>query len=85
MSQTLCTPGRRSPRCKEPIGRTFRQPRPALTISLVAHGHDVDRFNRWASDYDQHWMQQVVFAPVQQTVLKLAAEQVPKPGAILDV
>jgi ubiquinone/menaquinone biosynthesis C-methylase UbiE len=51
----------------------------------VAHGHDVDRFNRWASDYDQHWMQRVVFAPVQQTVLKLAGEQVPQPGAILDV
>jgi ubiquinone/menaquinone biosynthesis C-methylase UbiE len=51
----------------------------------VAHGHDVERFNRWASDYDQHWMQRVIFEPVQRTVLKLAAEQVPNPGAILDV
>jgi ubiquinone/menaquinone biosynthesis C-methylase UbiE len=51
----------------------------------VAHGHDVDRFNRWAGDYDQHWMQRVIFEPVQRTVLKLAAEQVPDPVAILDV
>ncbi len=51
----------------------------------MAHGHDVDRFNRWAGDYDQHWMQRVIFEPVQRTVLKLAAEQVPDPVAILDV
>ena len=52
---------------------------------MVAHGHDVERFNRWASDYDQHWMQRIIFEPIQRTVLKLAAEQVPHPGAILDV
>jgi ubiquinone/menaquinone biosynthesis C-methylase UbiE len=51
----------------------------------VAHGHDVDRFNRWAHDYDKHWMQRTIFVPVQKTVLKLAAEQVPQPAAILDV
>jgi ubiquinone/menaquinone biosynthesis C-methylase UbiE len=51
----------------------------------MAHGHDVDRFNRWASDYDKHWMQRTIFEPVQRTVLKLAAEQVPQPTAILDV
>ncbi|HXC78975.1 MAG TPA: class I SAM-dependent methyltransferase [Candidatus Acidoferrum sp.] len=51
----------------------------------MAHSHDVDRFNRWASDYDRHWMQRVIFEPVQRTVLKLAAEQVPHPAAILDV
>jgi hypothetical protein len=55
------------------------------TIWVVAHGHDVERFNRWAGDYDRHWMQRVVFEPIQRTVLKLAAEQVPNPGAILDV
>jgi hypothetical protein len=27
----------------------------------MAHGHDVERFNRWASRYDQHWMQRVIF------------------------
>jgi ubiquinone/menaquinone biosynthesis C-methylase UbiE len=51
----------------------------------MAHRHDIDRFNRWAADYDRHWMQRTVFEPVQRTVLKLAAEQVPEPAAILDV
>lgn len=51
----------------------------------MAHGHDVDRFNRWATTYDRHWMQRIVFRPIQQTVLQMAAEQVGRPGAILDV
>jgi len=51
----------------------------------MARGHDVDRFNRWASGYDRHWMQRIIFEPIQQTVLGLAAQQVPTPGAILDV
>ena len=51
----------------------------------MAHGHDVDRFNRWASTYDRHWMQRIVFRPIQQTVLQMAVEQVGRPGAILDV
>jgi ubiquinone/menaquinone biosynthesis C-methylase UbiE len=51
----------------------------------MAHGHDIDRFNRWASTYDRHWMQRIVFNPIQRTVLQVAAEQVPSPGAILDV
>lgn len=51
----------------------------------MAHGHDVDRFNRWASSYDKHWMQRIIFDPIQSTVLQLATEQVPQPGAVLDV
>lgn len=51
----------------------------------MAHRHDVDRFNRWAGNYDQHWMQRVIFEPVQRTVLRLAAREVPQPDAILDV
>lgn len=51
----------------------------------MAHGHDVDRFNRWATTYDRHWMQRIVFRPIQQTVLQMAAEQAGRPGAILDV
>ena len=51
----------------------------------MAHGHDVDRFNRWASTYDRHWMQRIMFGPIQRSVLQLAAEQVCRPGAILDV
>jgi len=51
----------------------------------MAHGHDIDRFNRWATTYDRHWMQRIIFNPIQRTVLQIAAEQVGSPGAILDV
>jgi ubiquinone/menaquinone biosynthesis C-methylase UbiE len=51
----------------------------------MAHGHDVDRFNRWATTYDRHWMQRLIFNPIQRSVLQVAAEQVGSPGAILDV
>jgi ubiquinone/menaquinone biosynthesis C-methylase UbiE len=47
--------------------------------------HDVDRFNHWAATYDRHYLQRIVFAPVQKTVLELAASEVPRPAAILDV
>ena len=46
---------------------------------------DVQRFNRWAGSYDRHLLQRVVFEPVQKTVLELAASEVPRPVAILDV
>jgi len=52
---------------------------------LTLHGHDVDRFNRWAGTYDRHWTQRIIFGPIQRTLLQLAAEQVNRPGAILDV
>jgi len=51
----------------------------------MAHGHDVDRFDRWADTYDQHWMQRVIFEPMQRTVLQLAAQEVGRPAAILDI
>src|SRR5229473_5202090 len=51
----------------------------------MAHRHDVDRFNRWATTYDRHWMQRIIFNPIQRAVLEVAAEQVGRPGAILDV
>lgn len=51
----------------------------------MAHGHDIDRFNRWASTYDRHWMQRIIFDPIQRTVLQMAEEQVGRPGSILDV
>jgi ubiquinone/menaquinone biosynthesis C-methylase UbiE len=51
----------------------------------MAHGHDVDRFNRWAGTYDQHWMQRIIFEPIQRTVLQMAAEEIGRPAAILDV
>jgi ubiquinone/menaquinone biosynthesis C-methylase UbiE len=52
----------------------------------VSHSRgDVDRFSRWAPKYDRHYLQRLVFEPVQEAVLELAETQVPQPGAILDV
>lgn len=47
--------------------------------------HDVERFSRWAPTYDRHYLQRLIFEPVQKTVLELAAAEVPEPSAILDV
>jgi ubiquinone/menaquinone biosynthesis C-methylase UbiE len=50
------------------------------------HSHgDVERFSRWAPKYDRHYLQRLVFEPVQKAVLELAAREVPHPEAILDV
>lgn len=46
---------------------------------------DVDRFNRWAERYERHPLQRLIFAPVQRTLLEVAATEVPQPRAILDV
>lgn len=46
---------------------------------------DVERFSRWAPTYDRHYLQRLIFEPVQKTVLELAASEVPHPEAILDV
>ena len=51
----------------------------------MGRSSDVDRFDRWAESYDRHWMQRLIFEPVQRTVLDLAEQEVPRPGAILDV
>jgi ubiquinone/menaquinone biosynthesis C-methylase UbiE len=51
----------------------------------MTHGHDVDRFNRWASTYDRHWMQRIVFEPIQRTILQLAEEELGRPSTILDI
>jgi ubiquinone/menaquinone biosynthesis C-methylase UbiE len=48
-------------------------------------GHDVERFNRWAAGYDRHYLQRLIFEPVQKTILGAAREEVPDPRAILDV
>jgi ubiquinone/menaquinone biosynthesis C-methylase UbiE len=47
--------------------------------------HDVGRFDEWAPHYEQHWMQRRIMGPVLDTVLDLAAQQVPDPKAILDI
>jgi len=52
------------------------------------HSHsqkDVGRFDDWAPSYERHWMQHLVFDPIQKTLLDLAASQVKSPTSILDV
>jgi ubiquinone/menaquinone biosynthesis C-methylase UbiE len=51
----------------------------------MSQDRDVDRFGAWAETYDRHWMQRSIFTPVQQTVMDMAAREVPRPMAILDV
>jgi len=51
----------------------------------MAQHRDIDRFNRWAGTYDRHWMQRLIFGRVQETTLQLAAVEVARPAAILDV
>lgn len=51
----------------------------------MGRSRDVERFDRWAETYDRHWMQRVIFGPVQRTVLDLAEQELGRPGAILDV
>jgi SAM-dependent methyltransferase len=46
---------------------------------------DVDRFERWSGSYERHYLQRIVFEPVQKAVLELAVAEVPRPAAILDV
>lgn len=46
---------------------------------------NVERFSRWAPTYDRHYLQRLIFEPVQKTVLDLSAAEVPSPTAILDV
>ncbi|HVH63073.1 MAG TPA: class I SAM-dependent methyltransferase, partial [Candidatus Dormibacteraeota bacterium] len=47
--------------------------------------HDVERFSRWAPTYDRHYLQRIVFEPVQKTVLEFAASEMQEPARILDV
>ena len=46
---------------------------------------NVERFSHWAPTYDRHYLQRLIFEPVQKTVLELATSEVPQPEAILDV
>ena len=46
---------------------------------------DVGRFGRWASTYDEHWLQPRFFEPVQEATLDRAALLAPNPRRVLDV
>lgn len=45
----------------------------------------IDHFNRWANTYERHPMQHFIFGPVHELALQLAAYEIPRPTAILDV
>ncbi len=47
--------------------------------------HDVERFNRWAPHYEHHFLQRLVFEPMQRTLLEVAVLERADAGAILDV
>jgi ubiquinone/menaquinone biosynthesis C-methylase UbiE len=52
----------------------------------VTAGHsDLHRFDRWARTYDRHWLQPLLFEPIHRTTLELAAAEVARPAAILDI
>jgi ubiquinone/menaquinone biosynthesis C-methylase UbiE len=52
----------------------------------VTHSHRaVGRFDRWASTYDQSYLQRLVFEPVQRTLLEVASSEKPGAAATLDV
>ena len=46
---------------------------------------DVGRFGRWASTYDEDWLQPRFFGPVQEATLHRAALLAPNPRRVLDV
>jgi SAM-dependent methyltransferase len=46
---------------------------------------DVGRFGRWASTYDEDWLQPRFFGPVQEATLRRAALLAPNPRRMLDV
>lgn len=43
------------------------------------------RFDRWAASYDLSQLQNVLYGPVHEAVLRYARQHVPHPGTILDV
>ena len=46
---------------------------------------DVGRFGRWASTYDEHWLQPRFFEPVREDTLRRAALLASDPRRVLDV
>ena len=49
------------------------------------HENDVERFNRWAVDYDQARLQRIFFGPVQGAVLDITSSLQPQRLCLLDV
>ncbi len=53
-------------------------------MSVPTQGSDVERFDRWSSTYEGHWLQKLVFDRVHRAALDAVADQA-RPGALLDV
>src|SRR5215471_5979753 len=46
---------------------------------------DIERFDQWASSYENSWMQRAFFDQTHQAVLALAAGTIHQPESVLDV
>lgn len=46
---------------------------------------DVERFDHWASTYEQSWMQRAFFDKAHRAVLALAAGLIQQPASVLDI
>ncbi|MFH1833743.1 MAG: methyltransferase domain-containing protein [bacterium] len=49
------------------------------------HRRDIERFDRWAANYDRSWTQRIFFGPVHRGAVDVAAGLAPNPTRILDV
>jgi trans-aconitate methyltransferase len=46
---------------------------------------DIHRFNKWAKDYEQSWLQAIIFNPVHQEVLRQIENLPTQVQSILDI
>ncbi len=51
----------------------------------MASSATTNRFDRWASSYEDNTLQQYLFVPVHQTTLQLALKLLPHPRRILEI
>jgi len=52
---------------------------------MTTREKDIERFDRWADTYEDSRLQRIIFDPVHQATLDLAAAVVPQPADVLDV
>jgi ubiquinone/menaquinone biosynthesis C-methylase UbiE len=55
------------------------------TVPMTELDSTANRFDRWASSYEDNTLQQHLFVPVHQTALQLALQLLPDPRRLLDV
>lgn len=56
-----------------------------MSMTTTHSNNDSDRFDQWASRYEQSWMQHALFEPAHQATLMLVTPLVPQPESVLDV